>query len=203
MESEAAHWNRVYWSKKPDELSWYQSSPDTSMRFIRRLCDASARIIDVGAGASSLVDALLDAGYTHPVALDISAAGLEHAQTRLGPSAPLVDWIVGDVTKEPAMPEVDLWHDRGVLHFLTEIADQHAYARVAARTVRKGGHAVIATFAPDGPERCSGLPVQRHDAASVALLLGANFELLEEESNVHRTPSGTEQRFCWSVLRRT
>lgn len=198
-----AHWDRVYRSRKPDEVSWYQSSADDSMRLIRRLCSPSARVIDVGAGASVLVDALLDAGYPRPVAFDVSAAGLEHAQRRLGARAGLVDWIVGDVIREPALPEVGLWHDRAVLHFLTERADQQAYARLAARTVRPGGHAVIATFAPDGPERCSGLPVQRHDGASVASLLGANFELVEEERRVHRTPSGAEQRFCLSILRRT
>ena len=197
------HWNRVYGSKRPDEVSWYQTSPEESMRFIQRLCVVSGRVIDVGAGASGLVEALLDAGYIRPAALDVSAEGLEHARRRLGPRADRVDWIVGDVAREPTLPVADLWHDRAVLHFLTEREDQRAYARLAAKAVRVGGHAIIATFAPDGPERCSGLPVQRHDGASVALLLGAPFELLEEERRVHRTPSGVEQRFCWSVLRRT
>jgi SAM-dependent methyltransferase len=196
------HWNRVYGTKKPAAVSWYQASAEASMRLIRRFCSPPARVLDVGGGASVLVDALLDAGYPRPVVLDVSAAGLEHARTRLGPRAGLVDWVVGDVTREPGLPEVDLWHDRAVLHFLVEPADQSAYARLAARTVRRGGHAVIATFAPDGPEQCSGLPVQRHDGASVALLLGPALELLEEERQIHRTPSGSEQRFCWSVLRR-
>ena len=201
MDTEA-HWNRVYGSKKPDEVSWYQTSPEESMRFIRQLGGTSARVIDVGAGASGLVDALLHAAYPRPIALDLSAEGLEHAKRRLGPRAELVDWIVGDVTSEPALPDVDVWHDRAVLHFLTQLEDQQAYARLAASTVRRGAHAVIGTFAPDGPERCSGLQVQRHDGASMALLLGAPFELLEERRQVHRTPSGAEQRFCWSVLRR-
>ena len=198
-----SHWNRAYGSKKPNEVSWFQSSPDESMGYIRRLSDRSARIVDVGGGASVLVDALLDAGYSRPVVLDVSATGLEYARTRLGQRAPLVDWVVGDVTKAPTVPEVDLWHDRAVLHFLTELADQQAYARLAAKTVRHAGYAVIATFAPDGPERCSGLPVQRHDGASIARLLGPDFELLDEERNVHRAPSGAEQRFCWSLLRRS
>jgi len=197
-----SHWDLVYRSRKPDEVSWYQVYPEPSMRFIRRLCSPPARVIDVGAGASVLVDALLDAGYPRPVVLDVSAAGLEHARRRLGERAGLVDWVVGDVTREPALPEVDLWHDRAVLHFLTELADQRAYARLAAKTVRRGGHAVIATFAPDGPERCSGLPVRRYDGRGVASLLGPDFELLEEERHAHRTPSGAEQRFCWSILRR-
>ena len=138
MDAEA-HWNRVYGYKKPDEVSWYQPSPGDSVRFIRRLCAPPARVVDVGAGASGLVDALLDAGYPTPVALDVSSEGLQHAKRRLGPRAPLVDWIVGDVTREPVLPEVDVWHDRAVLHFLTELADQDAYARLAARTVRRGG----------------------------------------------------------------
>ena len=198
-----SHWNRVYETRQPDEVSWHQASAERSMGYIRRFCDASGRVIDVGAGASVLVDALLDAGYARPIALDVSSAGLEHARKRLGPRADLVEWLVGDVTGDPALPEVALWHDRAVLHFLTQPADQQAYARLASRTVCPGGHAVIATFAPDGPERCSGLPVQRHDGASVALLLGPAFELLEEQRHVHRTPSGADQRFCWTVLRRT
>jgi SAM-dependent methyltransferase len=203
MDAREAHWNHVYGSKKPEEVSWFQPSPSDSMKFVRRLSDTSARVIDVGAGASGLVDALLDAGYRRPIALDVSAEGLQHAKRRLESRADLVDWVVADVTSDPALPEVDLWHDRAVLHFLTDPGDQRAYAVLAARTVRRGGHAVIATFAPDGPERCSGLAVQRHHGASVAALLGTPFELLEEERKVHPTPSGIEQRFCWSLLRRT
>jgi SAM-dependent methyltransferase len=197
-----AHWNRVYKDKAPSNVSWYQPTPVTSMRFIQKLTSPSARIVDVGAGASTLVDALLTSGYARPICLDISVAALEHSQARLGEDARRVEWIVADVTRDPALPDVDLWHDRAVLHFLVEPGQQDAYARLAARTVRPGGHVVIATFAPDGPDRCSGLPVQRHDGRSVAALLGTRFELLEEEREVHRTPNGVEQRLCWSVLRR-
>jgi len=197
------HWNEVYRTRSVDAVSWYQSSAEVSMRFIERLSGPPARVIDVGAGASVLVDALLDAGYPRPIALDVSVAGLDHARERLGERAAVVDWIVGDVTRKLALPEVELWHDRAVLHFLTLDADQRAYAAHAASAIRPGGYAIIATFAPDGPERCSGLPVQRHDGASVAALLGAGFELVEEERQVHRTPSDAEQQFCWAVLRRT
>jgi SAM-dependent methyltransferase len=197
------HWNQAYLTQEPTEVSWYQSHPETSLKLIARFCDQSARIVDVGGGASNLVDALLDRGHPRPIVLDISAAALEHAKRRLGPRSDLVEWIVGDVTEMAALPAVDLWHDRAVLHFFTEPSAQQAYARLAARTVRPGGHAIIATFAPDGPARCSGLPVQRHDGRSVALLLGSEFELLEEERLVHRTPTGAEQRFCWSTLRRS
>jgi SAM-dependent methyltransferase len=172
------------------------------MELIRRFGGPSARVIDIGAGASELVDQLLDAGYPRPVLLDLSGVGLERARARLGPRSRDADWIIADVTKDPVLPEVDLWHDRAALHFLTEPADQQAYARLAARTVRKGGHVVVATFAPDGPERCSGLPVRRHDAQSVAALLGPDFELLEEHRRIHRTPAGVEQPFCWSIFRR-
>ena len=196
------HWNQVYGNKRPTEVSWYQPSPESSLGFIRRFTAPSARIIDVGGGASQLVDALLDLGYQRPVVLDISGTALDHAKARLGSRAVLVDWIEGDVTRNLPLPHVDLWHDRAVLHFLTEVSDQQAYARLAGRTVRSGGHAIIGTFAPDGPERCSGLPVRRHDGRSVAALLGLDFELLEEEREVHRTPTDAEQRFCWSVFRR-
>lgn len=196
------HWNQVYSTKSPNEVSWYQPSPVRSLEFIRRLANPSARIVDVGGGASLLVDALLDLGYPRPAVLDISASALDHAKRRLGPRAAWVDWIEGDVTKEPPLPPVDVWHDRAVLHFLTDPAARQAYARLAARTVKTGGHALIATFALDGPERCSGLPVCRHDGRSVSALLGSDFELLEEQREIHRTPADVEQRFCWSVLRR-
>ena len=197
-----AHWDQVYQNKKPTEVSWYQPSAERSLDFIRRLGKARARILDIGAGASQLVDALLDAGYPRPILLDISAAAFEHAKARLGSRASRAEWIVADVTQDPQLPAVDVWHDRAVLHFLTEVPAQQAYARLAARTVRSGGHAIIATFAPDGPERCSGLPVTRHDGQSVAALLGPDFELLEEEREIHRTPAAGEQRFCWSILQR-
>ena len=199
---EEGHWDQVYRSKKATDVSWYQLSPDESLRRIQGLGDASARIVDVGAGASLLVDALLDAGYRHPVVVDISAAALDCAKERLGARSNLVQWLVADVTKSPSLPEVDIWHDRAVLHFLTAPSDQRAYAELAAKTICKGGHAVIATFAPDGPERCSGLLVQRHDGQSIGLLLGGEFELVAEERVAHRTPTGVEQRFCWAVFHR-
>jgi SAM-dependent methyltransferase len=197
-----SHWNRTYQTKRPGEVSWYEPRPERSMQFIRRVCPPPAHVIDVGAGASTLVDALLEAGYVRPLALDISATALDESKARLGARSALVDWIVADITRATTLPAVDLWHDRALLHFLTDAADQRAYARLAAQTIRPGGHLVAATFAPDGPERCSGLPVQRHDGRSLASLLGPNFELQSEEREVHHTPSGAEQRFCWSILRR-
>lgn len=197
-----AHWEQVYQSKNSTEVSWYQPSAERSLRFVRRVAPKGARILDIGAGASLFVDALLDAGYPRPMVLDISVAALQQVKSRLGARADEVEWIEGDITQEAELPAVDVWHDRAVLHFLVEEDAQRAYARLAARTVQSGGHAIIATFAADGPERCSGLPVRRHDGHSVATLLGPSFELLEEEREIHRTPAAAEQRFCWSVLRR-
>lgn len=197
-----AHWNQVYTTKAPTGVSWYQRSPERSLALIRKHAQPSQRVIDVGGGASSLVDALLDAGYQRPLVLDVAVAALAHARQRLGARAAEVEWVVADLTQAPVLPPVDLWHDRAVLHFLTDPADQAAYAALVTRSLRPGGAIVAATFALDGPERCSGLPVQRHDGASVARLLGAGFEPIEEEREVHVTPGGVEQRFAWTVLRR-
>ncbi len=201
MDSES-HWNRVYETKEPDAVSWYQRSPERSIGYIQKFAETTQRVIDVGAGASLLIDTLLDAGYVRPIVLDVSAAGLERAKARLGARAARVHWVVADVTDDVELPTVDLWHDRATLHFLTDAADQANYARLAARTVRPAGHLVIATFAPDGPERCSGLPVQRHDGKSLGSLFDGEFEFVQEEHEVHVTPARAEQHFCWTVFRR-
>lgn len=197
-----AFWNTIYDSRDPATLSWYQTVPETSLRWIQKLSARSDRVIDIGGGASALVDALLQLGYERPLVLDVSESALTHARGRLGANAQQVDWLVADVTQATALPPAGLWHDRAVLHFLTAAEDQAAYGQLAARTVRPGGHAVIATFAPDGPERCSGLPVQRHDAESVGRVLGPDFTLVEETREVHVTPAGVQQRFAWSAWRR-
>ncbi len=191
----------MYETKRPDTVSWYQRSPGRSIRFIQEFSELTQQVIDIGAGASLLVDALLEAGYVRPIALDVSVVGLECAKLRLRALAERVHWVVADVTQDPVLPAVNLWHDRATLHFLTDAADQANYARLAARTVRSSGHLVIATFAPDGPERCSGLPVQRHDGKSLGNLFDGEFEFVQEEREVHVTPAGAEQRFSWSVFR--
>jgi SAM-dependent methyltransferase len=198
----AAYWNEVYETTRPDSVSWYQHSPERSMRYIRKFAENAQRVIDVGAGASLLIDALVDAGYARPIALDVSEVGLECAKARLGPLAKIVWWAVADVTKNPVLPTVDLWHDRATLHFLTDAGDQTSYVDLAARTVRPAGFLVIATFALDGPERCSGLPVQRHDGKSLCRLFEGEFEFVEQAREVHLTPLGVEQRFSWVVFRR-
>lgn len=154
----------------------------------------------VGAGTSTLADALLEGG-AHVVAVDVSAVALDRLATRTGRHERLRT-VVGDVCTVD-VGTVDVWHDRAVLHFLTEPADQEAYARNMARTVRPGGHAVVATFAPDGPERCSGLPVQRHDARSLARLFEPAFTLVDHQPHRHVTPWGAEQPFTYAVFRRS
>ena len=197
-----SHWNKVYETKEPDTVSWYQRRPERSIGHVRKFAEMTQQVIDVGAGASMLIDALLDAGYVHPIVLDVSVAALERTKARLGARAKRVHWVVADVTQDLDLPMVDLWHDRAALHFLTDAADRANYARLAARTVRPAGHLVIATFAPDGPERCSGLPVQRHDGKSLGNLFDGEFEFVQEEREVHLTPAGAEQHFCWTVFRR-
>ena len=197
-----SHWNRVYETKPADTVSWYQRIPERSVSYIRKFAEPSQTVIDVGAGASLLVDGLLDIGYENLIVLDVSAVGLEVAKARLSSRSGLVRWIVADVTKKPTLPQADLWHDRAVLHFLTEAEEQNAYRELVTDVVNPSGHLVLATFAPDGPERCSGLPVQRHDGVSLTKLLGAEFELLHEDRESHVTPAGNEQRFCWTVFRR-
>ena len=197
-----SHWNGVYQAKPAETVSWYQRNPERSVSLIRKYAEPSQTVIDVGAGASLLVDALLDIGYENLTVLDVSAVGLDVAKARLGSRSELVQWIVADVTKKPVLPPTDLWHDRAVLHFLTETDDQNAYQELVTSAVTPSGHLVLATFAPDGPERCSGLSVQRHDGASLSKLLGPKFELLHEEREIHVTPAGAEQRFCWTVFRR-
>jgi ubiquinone/menaquinone biosynthesis C-methylase UbiE len=192
------HWNQVYQTNPPDDVSWFQTRPTTSLRLIES-CGVGKDdgIIDVGGGASVLVDFLLDAGYTQLAVLDISAAALEHAQRRLGARAGAVDWYAADVTTFLPPRQFGLWHDRAVFHFLTEQADRQKYVETMKRTLTPDGHAVIATFAIDGPEKCSGLSVCRYDAPAISAELGAEFRLLEQVNDTHVTPWNTEQRFSY------
>ena len=158
-------------------------------------------MIDVGGGTSALGERLLDAGYAVAV-LDVSAAALARARSRLGARADAVRWIVADVTADPDLGAHDCWHDRAVFHFLTERADRRRYAALLARSVPSGGHAIIATFAPDGPDKCSGLPVCRYDGPALAAELGHALTLVRETRETHVTPWGKPQSFQYSVFRR-
>jgi len=199
-----AHWDAVYTSKAPTELSWYQSQPTRSLELLEQLgAGPDAAIIDVGGGASTLVDALLDRGANNVSVLDISRAALEHAQARLGVRSASVTWIEGDITNIE-LPEhaYDIWHDRAVYHFLTSADDRRRYAESAARALRSGGAAIIATFAPNVPTRCSGLDVVRHDSQALARALGPELSLDRSIDEMHHTPGGIVQAFTWTVLRR-
>jgi len=198
------HWEAVYASKAPNTVSWYRAHLDRSIAWIDHLhLPSDARIVDIGGGASTLVDDLVARGFTAVTVLDLAASALEHARARLGDSAARITWIVGDAT-EPHLERasVDLWHDRAVLHFLTEPAARASYVAQLHRCLRPGGHVILGTFDVDGPERCSGLPVTRYAPAKLAALLGPEFELVQAAQEVHHTPAGGAQAFAYALCRR-
>jgi trans-aconitate methyltransferase len=201
--SRQAHWQSVYTSKGEHEVSWFQESPEPSLALIK-LAGATrgSAIIDIGGGASRLVDRLVGLDYADVTVLDLSTAALAAAQARLGRDAEKVRWIMADVTAWEPPRIYDIWHDRAAFHFLIEESERRAYVARLMQALQPGGHAIIATFAPDGPERCSGLPVMRYDATSLSETLGSAFVLLNSQSHEHATPWGTRQRFQFSSFRR-
>jgi len=199
-----SHWERVYATRSPDAVSWYQPHATLSLDLIRRIgAGPGTRIIDVGGGASTLVDDLLASGMADVTVLDISAAALRLAQERLGDKAAGVKWITGDITRVD-LPHAayDIWHDRAVFHFLTDPADRAAYVEQVRRAVRPGGHVIVAAFGPEGPTQCSGLPVVRYEPGQLHAQFGGRFELVDHLSEAHRTPGGAVQQFvyCHCVL---
>jgi SAM-dependent methyltransferase len=203
-EDRQAHWQQVWTGQPPDRLGWFQPSPDMSLRLITAAgLRRDAGVIDVGGGASELADRLVERGWVHVAVLDVAEAAITIAAERMGVLAEEVTWIVADVLQWRPVPGLfELWHDRACFHFLTDEDDRRKYASVMATALVPGGVALIATFAPEGPERCSGLPVQRHDRASLTDALGPDFELVEELAEQHVTPAGDVQPFRWWVLRR-
>jgi len=189
------HWAGVYKERSPDRVSWYQAAPAQSIKLIRHAVSEDARIIDVGGGASTLADHLLDAGYSRLTVLDIAAPALVAARQRLGPRAKDVNWITADVTDWSPTAKFNLWHDRAVFHFLTDAEDRRAYVRTLRAALAPDGHLIVATFALDGPETCSGLPVARYNADRLSAELGQPFVLMEEQREDHLTPGGTTQSF--------
>jgi trans-aconitate methyltransferase len=198
----AHHWDDVYGTKAADQVSWYQARPTTSLRLLTEAVPRPASVIDIGAGASTLADELLAAGITDVTVLDVSAAALDAVRRRLAGPGPGLSFVLADVARWRPSRTWDAWHDRAVFHFLTDPADRAAYAGAAAEAVAPGGIAVVAAFAPDGPDSCSGLPVVRWDAEGLAAELGPAFALEHAEREVHRTPWGSDQPFTWTVLRR-
>lgn len=197
------HWEKIYNEKQPDQVSWFQTNPKQSLEFVklaRTTKDGS--VIDVGGGASVLVDRLLDEGFKNITVLDISNHGLEYAKTRLGDKASLVKWVVADITQYEPKENYDLWHDRAVFHFLTEQSDRNKYATLVSRVINPGGHLILASFAPDGPDKCSNLTVCRYDAKLVQKELGNDFKLISEENESHMTPWNKEQKFRYFLFER-
>jgi len=197
------HWEQVYRTKGPDQVSWFQAEARLSRQLIEAAApDRSAAIIDIGAGASTLVDGLLHAGYRDLTVIDLSPAALELAQTRLGPLARSVTWHAADALDVPlAQHAFDVWHDRAVFHFLTAPADRARYVAQVRHAVRPGGLVIVATFAEDGPLRCSGLEVARYAPGALHAEFGDGFELVESHRELHTTPSGATQAFTYCVCR--
>lgn len=202
-ENRQAHWENVYARKGENEVSWFQENPSLSLELMAQVgANGASAIIDIGGGASRLVDHLADRGFEDVTVLDLSDAALRAARARLANRAARVHWIVADVSAWQPVKVYDVWHDRAAFHFLTEDRDRAAYVARLERSLKAGGHAIIATFAPDGPERCSGLPVVRYDAASLGRTLGPAFQLVDSRRQAHATPWGSSQSFQFSVFRR-
>ena len=200
-----AHWQKVYRTRTADSVSWYRPHLDVSIELLELAgLSADSRVIDIGGGASTLVDDLLDLGVRDICVLDVSDDALAIARNRIGDQAKVVNWYVADVL-HAVLPAggFDLWHDRAVFHFLTDPTEVARYAQLAADAVRIGGHAVIGGFAPDGPERCSGLPVARRSAEDIAGIFASTFSLLRKREERHRTPAGTEQSFVYTLMLRS
>ena len=197
------HWESIYGKKGPSDVSWYRPHLDRSLEFIDRAgLPADAEIIDVGGGASTLVDDLLARGYANVTVLDLSEAAIDQARSRLGSRAASVKWIVGDVTTV-ALPEqrYDFWHDRAVFHFLTDESARQRYVSAVQHALKPGGHIVVATFGPEGPERCSGLPVVRYSPEGIHDQFGGQFTKAGSDSEIHQTPWGSEQEFVYCYCR--
>ncbi len=200
--SSTAHWDSVWQSRLAKDVSWYQEEPELSLRLIREVSTPSSSVIDVGGGASRLVDRLVAEGYRDVTVIDLADKALEQTRGRLGANAPVVTWVTGDITDHDFGRSFDVWHDRAVFHFMTETADLERYLETMRRSLFLGAHAIIATFSPDGPDRCSGLPVQRYSEAELAAVLGAAFEPVSHHEELHMTPTGTPQAFLYAVFRR-
>jgi SAM-dependent methyltransferase len=204
MADRQQHWETVYSSKAADRVSWFQQHAASSLRLIKGCAGTDAHIIDVGGGASVLVDDLLDAGYRHLTVLDLAESALAASRARLGARARSVQWIAADITRAdlPAA-HYDVWHDRAVFHFLTDPADRERYVERVLHSVKLGGHVIVAAFGPGGPLQCSGLDVVRYAPDALHAEFGAPFRLLGHQTEIHHTPAGQEQEFVYCYCVRT
>lgn len=198
------HWEKVYSAKAPDGVSWFQEHADMSIRLIQATgLPRDAAIIDVGGGAATLVDDLLDDGYNNLTVLDLSDAALAESRRRLGPRGASVHWMEADITRaEFERHSMDIWHDRAVFHFLTAEEDRAAYVRQVLHALKPGGHVIMATFGANGPTQCSGLPVMRYAPDSLHAEFGEAFTMQSHEEQLHHTPFGTDQQFIYCMCRK-
>jgi len=204
MVEKRTHWENIYRSKSDTELSWLQDRPEASLSMLDAVGVTPRRVIDIGGGQSTFAAEALVRGAEDVVVLDIAEAAIERGKERSGAQAERVRWIVGDALDMLGLElgVFDLWHDRAVFHFLTEPSDRRRYIEAAATSVRAGGHVIIAAFAPDGPEQCSGLPVHRWGSDQLAAEFGQAFEMIRSEQESHRTPWGKPQAFTYALLKR-
>lgn len=192
------HWENVYSEKMATEVSWYQQYPECSLNLIHATGVAkSASIIDIGGGASTLVDFLLSTDYRNISVLDISSHAIEQAKQRLGERGDRINWIEHDITSFVSGQPFDVWHDRAVFHFLTDADDRSQYVKTLSRSLQPGSHAIIATFNLDGPEKCSGLDIVRYSTESLSAIFSENFKLIETKTEEHKTPNGKSQSFVY------
>jgi SAM-dependent methyltransferase len=198
------HWETIYETRPPDEVSWYQANPELSLRLIKAVTggDVNQRLLDVGGGASLLTDYLLEAGYRSIGVLDVASGALAQVRERLAAAAESVEWFETDVTSFDSPHRWDVWHDRAVFHFLTDPEDRRRYVTSLLGALDSGGHAIVATFGPDGPPKCSGLDIARYSPEALAEELGPGLRLLETAEELHSTPSGAKQAFVYGVFRR-
>lgn len=197
------HWETIHRRGRPEEVSWYRPHLERSLHFVEEAgLTSDAAVLDVGGGTSTLVDDLLERGFSKVSVLDISRSAIRQAQARLGTRAKAVTWFVGDITRTK-LPEhhYDFWHDRAVFHFLTQDADRRQYVAAVRRALKPNGHIVVATFGPSGPEECSGLPVVRFSPKGIQAEFGQNFRKVGDAREVHHTPWGSEQEFVYCYCR--
>lgn len=201
-EDRQSHWQFIYDEKGEREVSWFQERAEPSLDIIEELASPSSAVIDIGGGTSHFADALLQRGFRDLTVLDLSASALAAVKARIGAGSEHIHWIVADITTWRPARAYDVWHDRAAFHFLVAEHDRAGYLARLVRALKPGGHTIIATFAPDGPEKCSGLPVMRYDFDSLAQTLGPAFQLISTRRHEHITPWGTPQAFQFSVFRR-
>ena len=201
--SNKQHWEKVYTTKAPDAVSWFAPHLETSLKLIHQATsDKQAPIIDIGGGEATLVDDLLAEGYQDISVLDISQKAIDVSRALIGDKADQVHWYCADIT-DVALPQnhFDVWHDRAVFHFLTHDTQRLKYVEQVMRSVKHGGHVIVSTFGPEGPEKCSGLNVVRYDATSLHNQFGKTFSLIDSSTEIHQTPMGTTQQFLYCFCR--